>query len=112
MKSNDIDYVKLQSNISDVHVGQEDYIKQHTQMYRLELDSHENMPVSDKGAHVEYTGRTVDENSFSTTYDMAPLPMVDAIIQYHCSHSSQSYLLIIINSLYVPEMNHHLIPPF
>ena len=53
MKSNDIDYVKSQSNISDVHVGHEDYIKQHTQMYRLELDSHANMPVVGKGAHVE-----------------------------------------------------------
>jgi hypothetical protein len=52
MKSNDINYVISQSNICDVSVSHEDYIKQHTEIYRLELDSHANMPMVGKGAHV------------------------------------------------------------
>ena len=80
--------------------------------FRLELDSHANMPVVGKGAHVEYTGRTADVNAFSPNIATSQLPIVDAVVQYDCAHSGQSYLLIIRNDLYVPEMNNHLIPPF
>ena len=80
--------------------------------FRLELDSHANMPVVGKGAHVEYTGRTADVNAFSPNIATSQLPIVDAVVQYDCAHSGQSYLLIIRNALYVPEMNNHLIPPF
>ena len=55
---------------------------QYSQEFRLELDSHANMPVVGKGAHVEYTGRTADVNAFSPQYDTAQLPIVDAVIQY------------------------------
>ena len=103
---------RQQSKISNVNVGQDDYIRDHSQMCRLELDSHANMPVVGKGAHVEYTGKTVDVNAFSPTIEPTQLPIVDAVIQYDCNHSGVSYLLIIKNALYVPEMTNHLIPPF
>ena len=34
-------------------------------MFRLELDSHANMPVIGKGAHIEYIGKTTNINTFS-----------------------------------------------
>ena len=70
------------------------------------------MPVGGKGAHVEYTRRTVDVNAFSPKYETSQPPIVDAVIQYDCNYSGQYYLLYIRNALYVPEMNNHLIPPF
>ena len=101
----------MNANISDVNkmeTGDEHL----SQEFKLELDSHANMPVVGKGAQVEYTGRTADANAFSPTYDTAQLPIVDAVLQYDCPHSGKTYLLIIRNALYVPEMTNHLIPPF
>ena len=40
-----------------------------SQEFRLELDSHTNMPVVSKSAHVEYTGKTADVNVFSPKYE-------------------------------------------
>ena len=37
-----------------------------SQKFNLELDSHTNMPVVDKKAHVEYIGKTADVNAFSS----------------------------------------------
>ena len=69
---------------------------QHCQEFKLTLDSHANMHVVGKGAHVEYTGRTADVNTFSPSYDTSQLPIVDDVIQYDCNHSGQSYLLYFI----------------
>ena len=71
-----------------------------------------HMHVVDKGAHVEYTRRTVDVNASSPIYDTAPLHVVGYVIQYDCSNSRQSYLMIIRNALFVPEMTYHIIPRF
>ena len=106
------DESRQQSIVSDVHMRHSDYTKEHSEMYRLEFDSHANMPVVGKGAHVEYTGKSVEVNAFSPTYKPTSLPIVDAVLQYDCDHSGVSYLLIIKNALYVPEMLNHLIPPF
>ena len=106
------DGIPTTANICDVHNAAQDHEPIHNQEFNLELDSHANMPVVGKGAHVEYTGRTADVNAFSPKYDTAQLPIVDAIIQYDCPHTGQSYLLVIRNALYVPEMMNHLIPPF
>ena len=70
------------------------------------------MHVVGKGDHVEYTGRTADANVFSPKYETSQLLIVDAVIPYDCPHNGLSYLLYIYNSLYVPEINNHLIPPF
>ena len=39
------------------------------------------------------------------------VPIIDAIICYNVPNSDRYYLLICRNALYVPELNHHLIPP-
>ena len=51
--------------ISDVNTSNINPRSQHCQEFKLELDSHANMPVVGKGAHVEYTGGTTDGNTFS-----------------------------------------------
>ena len=96
--------------INDVDVVQHNDLP--STMFRLELDSHANMPVVGKGAHVEYTGKTADVNAFSPNIETSQLPIVNAVVQYDCAHSGNSCLIIIRNALYVPEMTNHLIPPF
>ena len=80
--------------------------------FRIELDSHANMPVVGKGAHVEHTGKTGDVNAFSPNIETSQLPIVDAVVQHDCAHRCKSCLLIIRNALHAPEMTNHLTPPF
>ena len=40
------------------------------------------------------------------------VPIVDAAIVYDCPFTLQSYLLIVRNGLYLPHLDHNLIPPF
>ena len=90
------------ANISDVNrvgTGNDNL----SQEFRLELDSHANMPVVGKGAQVEFTGRTADVNAFSPQYDTAQLPIVDAVVQYDCPYSGKTYMLLIRNALYVRD---------
>ena len=70
------------ANICDVHNDAQDHNPTHLHEFNLELDSHANMPVVGKGAHVEYTDRTADVNAFSPQYDTAQLPIVDSVLQY------------------------------
>ena len=39
-------------------------------------------------------------------------PVVDAMVHFQCPFSHREYILIIHNALYVPELQHNLIPPF
>ena len=55
--------------------------------FKIELNSHTNMPVVGKGAHIEYIGRTADVNAFSPNIATSRLPIVDAVVQYDCAHS-------------------------
>jgi hypothetical protein len=80
---------------------------------RTELDSHANMAVLGKNCFVfERTGRHCDVSAFSPSIETTSLPIVDAVIVYDCPFSMQSYLFMIRNALYVPEMEHNLLPPF
>ena len=75
--------VQLKSTtISNVKKNVKFDISENSQEFKLELDSHANMHVMGKGAHVEYTGKTADVNAFSHKYKTPKLPIVDAVIQY------------------------------
>ena len=63
------------------------------------------MPVVGKRAHVGYSGMTVGVDVFSHQYNIANLHIVDAVLQNYCTNRGQSYLLIIRNDLYVPEIH-------
>ena len=40
------------------------------------------------------------------------IDVVDACLAYDCNKTSKTILLVFRNALYIPNMKHHLIPPF
>ena len=58
------------------------------------------------------TGKTVDVQAFSP--DIAPLELelVDAAVLYENPYTGKLIICIAQNALYVPTMNHNLVPPF
>ena len=81
---------------------------------RTEFDSHANMVVLGKHAYVfERTGRTCNVSPFTSELGVAPnVPVVDGAIAYDCPFTFKPYILIVRNALYLPQMDHNLIPPF
>ena len=81
--------------------------------FRLELDSHANMPVVGSGAYIlAHSGKTVDVSAYNPDYESMKIPVVDAALQYDNLFDGKTYILVIRNALYVPSMDNHLIPPF
>ena len=81
---------------------------------RSELDSHANMIVFGKSCFVIHkTGRYADVNAFSPDIEtLKKIPIVDAAVTYDCPYTMKTYLLVARNVLYIPSMDHNLIPPF
>ena len=80
---------------------------------RTELDSHANMPVVGKHAYIiAKTGKKVDVSPFTPDYKPLAVPLVDATVKYDNPYNGKSYILLLRNALYVPSMEHNLIPPF
>ena len=80
---------------------------------RRELDSHVNMPVVRKHAYIiAKTGKKVDVSSFTPDYKPLTVPLVDATLKYNNPYNGQLYILVLRNALYVPSMDHNLIPSF
>ena len=81
---------------------------------RSELDSHANMVVVGKHAFILQTStRMAEVNPFSTECGtLEKVPIVDAIVAYDCPYSMKTYLLVVLNALYIPSMEHNLVVPF
>ena len=80
---------------------------------RLELDSHADSPVLGRDATIVMkTGRFVSVRGFTDELG-APIrvPVVSGVIAYECKLTGKKYLLHVRNSLHIPSMNNHLIPP-
>ena len=78
-----------------------------------ELDSHANMPVVGKHAHIiAETRKKVDVSPFTPDYKLLTVPLVDAMVKYDNPYNGKSYILVLHNALYVPSMDNNLIPPF
>ena len=77
------------------------------------LDSHANMVVLGKECY-----QISDVEKYAEVLGWSPLcgvvdevPIIDAIVSYIVPNSNKFYLLLICNALYVPDMEHNLIPP-
>lgn len=79
-----------------------------------ELDSHANMVVLGRFVTIiRRTGRSVDVQAFAEDVPtMKSVPLVDAVVAHDCPCTQTTTLLIFTNALYVPSMEHNLIPPF
>ena len=80
---------------------------------RMELDSHANMPVVGKHAYIiAETGKKVDVSPFTPDYKPLTVHLVDATVRYDYPYNGKSYILVLLNALYVLSMDNNLIPPF
>ena len=80
---------------------------------RTELDSHANMAVIGRHAHILSTSdRTVEVNAFTLEHATIKAPLVDAALQYDSPYDGKSYILVIQNGIHIPSMTNNLIPPF
>ena len=80
---------------------------------RTELDSHANMAVIGRHAHILSTSdRMVEVNAFTPEHATIKAPLVDATLQYDSPYDGKSYILVIQNQIHVPSMTNNLIPPF
>eukprot|EP00957_Ditylum_brightwellii_P002095 161173-Ditylum_brightwellii.AAC.1 len=51
-------------------------------------------------------------NPFTPDYDAMKVRLGDAALKYDCPYTDKTYILLVSNTLYVPSMDHNLIPPF
>ena len=58
------------------------------------------------------TGKKVDVSPFTPDYKPLTVPLVDATVKYNNPYDGKTYILVLCNALYVPSMDHNLIPPF
>jgi hypothetical protein len=80
---------------------------------RTDLDSHANMCVAGKYAFVlADSGTTATVRAFSPDMDAIETSIVDCAFRYDCTYTNKTYILVAHNALYVPTMDHNLIPPF
>ena len=80
---------------------------------RTELDSHANMAVVRRNAHVlAESGKDVVVGAFTPELKSLSYKVVDAAIQYDDPYEQKSYVFIIRNALHVPAMSINLLPPF
>jgi len=80
---------------------------------RTDLDSHANMCVAGKHAFVlADSGTTATVRAFSPEIEAIETSIVDCAFLYQCTYTNKTYILVAHNALYVPTMDHNLIPPF
>ena len=79
-----------------------------------QLDSHANMVVLGKFcAILSKSGRTAEVSGFTQDIGvLSKVPLIDAALAYDCPIDGKTYILVARNALYVPSMDHNLIPPF
>ena len=79
-----------------------------------ELCSYANVVVLGSNSLLfEINGRTFHDQPFSSDIDMAKdVPIVDGSLAYDFPHTGAVCVLVLRNALYIPSMEHNLIPPF
>ena len=77
-----------------------------------ELDSHAKMSVVRSQCEIiSCTGLHANVAAYSPDLPCKRIEIVDASIAYDCPYTLETTLIVIQNSLHIPEMNHNLIFP-
>ena len=86
----------------------------HNNLVHTELDSHANMVVVGKNSVIfDDTSKTCTFNAFSESAGkLHNIPIIDAVIAYDCPYQCKTFLLLMRNALYIPELEINLLPPF
>ena len=110
-----IQKVVSRSQLSSIDLGNDEAGDdvEHEQS-RSELDTHANMVVVGKHSLIlNQSGRTAEVAPFSPDCgSLESVPIVDAVVAYDCPYEMKTYILVLTNALYVPSMDHNLLPPF
>ena len=79
-----------------------------------ELDSYSNMVVVERNCTIfDDTGKMCTVNTFSETAGwLDDVPIVDEVVAYDCPYQCKTYILLMRNALYIPELDVNLLPPF
>ena len=77
-----------------------------------DLYSHATVVVLGQHCYIIYSSvRHAEVNTFARELGrMKSVPIVDAAIVYNCMYSTNMYLLIVRNALYIQSMTHNLLP--
>ena len=68
--------------------------------------------VGKQCAIFERTGKTCSVNAFSPSAGtMHEVPIVDAALAYDFPLIGKTYIFLVRNALYIPEISHNLLPP-
>ena len=80
---------------------------------RMELNAHANMPVVGQNCYIlSESVNFAEVNALSPIYKTKKIPIVDAAVQYNCTHSIMTYILVIWNALHVTSMTNNPPSPF
>ena len=61
----------------------------------------------------EWSGKSCSVHPFTSTLGTAQnVPIVDAALTYDCPYIHKTYVLLLRNVLYMPDLHHNLLPPF
>ena len=85
----------------------------HDSMFKAELDSHADTCTFGRSAYIcEDTGNTVSVQPFiGQLGKLHKVPIVTAAIAYDCQLTYQTYILYFPQSLYIKDLEHHLLCP-
>ena len=72
-----------------------------------------NAVLGNNASVINQTGKFAVVRSFSgVLFRMESVLNIDAAVAYDCPYTLRTRILLVRNALYVPSMQHNLIPPF
>eukprot|EP00957_Ditylum_brightwellii_P105544 8046166-Ditylum_brightwellii.AAC.1 len=82
--------------------------------FRSELDNHANMIIAGHACVIfNTTSQKCTVKSFvKDAGQLDNVPIVDVVMAYGCPYKAKTYLLLMRNALYVPELTTNLLPLF
>ena len=95
--------------VSKVHNN----VKKKSKQFCIELDSHADTTVAGSNCVLlAYTGRECDVTPYDSCYEPAKgIPIVHAATAWQSQHTGQTYILVLNESLWMPQLPNALVNP-